>query len=218
MSFILDALKKSEQERARHEQPVTLELPRGKQRRVTPVWMVVVLLLLLVNCGLLVVMMQRKHESPEVAVRTTAPVAVTNKISAPMLNKPMRSLEEEAGMATPPAEEDVAVDDLPAAKTDSAHLPATVTANTGPRMVSASPGSVSTSNTLESLGGSVALGLPALKLDLHVYAQEPAQRFVFINGKRYHEGEVMAEGPTVEAINTQGAVLAWRGQSFLLPR
>jgi len=84
-------------------------------------------------------------------------------------------------------------------------------------MVTALPANTATP-TMESLGGPTALGLPELRLDLHVYGNDAKERMVFINGKRYREGEVLSEGPTVAAINSQGAVLAWRGQNFLLPR
>jgi hypothetical protein len=41
---------------------------------------------------------------------------------------------------------------------------------------------------------------------------------VFINGRRYTQGDSIAEGPRVEEITQDGAVLNYRGQRFLLPR
>jgi hypothetical protein len=61
-------------------------------------------------------------------------------------------------------------------------------------------------------------GLPELKLELHVYANDAAQRFVFINSHKYREGENLAEGPRVEQIRSDGVVLSLRGSRFLLPR
>jgi general secretion pathway protein B len=61
-------------------------------------------------------------------------------------------------------------------------------------------------------------GLPELKLELHVYSNDPAQRFVFINSHKYREGENLAEGPRVEEIRGDGVVLSLRGSRFLLPR
>jgi general secretion pathway protein B len=61
-------------------------------------------------------------------------------------------------------------------------------------------------------------GLPELSIDLHIYADDPAKRAVFINGRRYQQGAVLAEGPTVEEITREGAILRYRGQRFLLPR
>jgi general secretion pathway protein B len=59
-------------------------------------------------------------------------------------------------------------------------------------------------------------GVPPLHLDLHVYANEPQQRFVFVNSRKYREGDTLAEGPVVEQITTDGAVLNFRGSRFKL--
>lgn len=61
-------------------------------------------------------------------------------------------------------------------------------------------------------------GLPPLTLELHVYSPDPTQRAVFINGRRYLEGETTLEGADVVSISSEGAVMNYRGQRFLLPR
>ena len=71
---------------------------------------------------------------------------------------------------------------------------------------------------LDTLPPQVTSGLPVLNLDLHIFATNPAQRAVFINGRRYQEGDSLPEGVDVVAITTEGAVLRHRGQRFLLPR
>jgi general secretion pathway protein B len=58
--------------------------------------------------------------------------------------------------------------------------------------------------------------LPALHLDLHVYANQPQQRFIFVNSRKYREGETLQEGPVVEQITPDGAVLNFRGSRFKL--
>ena len=63
-----------------------------------------------------------------------------------------------------------------------------------------------------------ATGLPELTVDLHIYATDPAKRAVFINGHRYARGARLAEGPLVEDITPDGALLSYRGRRFLLPR
>ena len=41
---------------------------------------------------------------------------------------------------------------------------------------------------------------------------------MFINGRRYTRGDRIAEGPIVEEITREGALLSYRGRRFLLPR
>jgi len=60
--------------------------------------------------------------------------------------------------------------------------------------------------------------LPEMKLDIHVYSANPAERFVFVNMRKYVEGQSLSEGPLVERITPEGAVLNQRGTRFLLPR
>jgi general secretion pathway protein B len=67
-----------------------------------------------------------------------------------------------------------------------------------------------------NLTGSEAL--PELHLDVHVYATKPSDRFVYINMRKYHEGAVLQEGPTLEHVRRDGAVLNFHGVRFLLPR
>jgi general secretion pathway protein B len=60
--------------------------------------------------------------------------------------------------------------------------------------------------------------LPDLHLDIHVYSDQPADRFVFINMKKYKENSTLTEGPGVREITPDGVVLEHAGTAFLLPR
>jgi general secretion pathway protein B len=62
------------------------------------------------------------------------------------------------------------------------------------------------------------VNLPALSLDLHVFAAKPQDRFVMINMHKLHEGDATPEGVRVESITPEGAVLSKDGMRFLLPR
>ena len=56
-----------------------------------------------------------------------------------------------------------------------------------------------------------------LHLDLHVYYADPARRMVFVNGRKYVEGERLDDGPMVDEIVPDGVILDRGGQRFLLP-
>ena len=72
--------------------------------------------------------------------------------------------------------------------------------------------------TISEISLSGPNALPELHLDVHVYATKPAERFVYINMRKYHEGATLQEGPTVERIRRDGVVLNYQGLRFLLPR
>jgi len=60
--------------------------------------------------------------------------------------------------------------------------------------------------------------LPTLALNMHVYATDPAQRFVVLDGDRKAEGETIKDGLVLREIRTDGIVLEFRGQRFFYPR
>ena len=60
--------------------------------------------------------------------------------------------------------------------------------------------------------------LPPLKLTMHVFAQDPAQRFVILDGQRLAEGASPANGVVLEEIRRDGLVLSVNGQRLLLAR
>ena len=45
-----------------------------------------------------------------------------------------------------------------------------------------------------------------------MYANEPANRLVIVNGQVLHEGDTAAPGVTVEQIKLRSTVFAFRGQ------
>lgn len=64
---------------------------------------------------------------------------------------------------------------------------------------------------------SVRKDLPAIKLSMHVYAPEPAQRFIILNDSRMSEGDAQ-DDLALREIRPDGAVFEFRGQRFFYPR
>jgi general secretion pathway protein B len=56
---------------------------------------------------------------------------------------------------------------------------------------------------------------PPLRVEIHVYEQAQARRFVMVNGRKYREGERLAEGPSLVEIVPEGMVLEYRGEKVL---
>jgi general secretion pathway protein B len=68
---------------------------------------------------------------------------------------------------------------------------------------------------LQEMPEAYRANFPAITVDVHVYDDNPQLRFVMIGGKRYHEGDTLAEGPRILKIVPQGMVLDWQGQRVL---
>jgi general secretion pathway protein B len=216
MSFILDALRKSEIERQRQNGPSIVEIPVAREDRRLPIALVAIGLLLAVNVGVLLFFLLRDSGSPAVeatpAVAVVAPPAVATPAPLPP-GVPPAAMDPAFGPSALPglAFEEPAT--LPPDAPDPTLLP-DAPIDPGDAGVTYSPGP----QVVESLPRQAAAGLPALSVDLHIFSDEPAKRAVFINGRRYTQGDRIIEGPMVEEITPEGAVLRHRGQRFLLPR
>jgi general secretion pathway protein B len=60
--------------------------------------------------------------------------------------------------------------------------------------------------------------LPDLTPTMHVYADDPHQRFVVVKGDRHVEGDDLGDGVTLREIRPDGMVLEFKGQRFVYPR
>lgn len=58
---------------------------------------------------------------------------------------------------------------------------------------------------------------PPLRVDVHVYDEDPARRWVMVNGNKAVEGTTLAEGPRVAEIAPDGIVFDFRGRSARFP-
>jgi general secretion pathway protein B len=58
--------------------------------------------------------------------------------------------------------------------------------------------------------------LPALKVSMHMWAPDAGNRFAIIDGTRVNEGDRLGDA-TVEAIQQDAVMLAWRGRRIRLP-
>jgi hypothetical protein len=60
------------------------------------------------------------------------------------------------------------------------------------------------------------VALPELTLQLISYSEDPSQRFVFINGFRYGQGQRVQNGPLIVTISADSVVLQQQGRDFVL--
>jgi len=68
------------------------------------------------------------------------------------------------------------------------------------------------------LPDAVRADVPEIKFSVLVYATDPAQRFVLINGQRLTEGDSVKPGLVVEEIQRDGVLFSYRLYRFLVKR
>lgn len=226
MSLILDALKKSDNERKRQSSPSISDVRNAEKKPETPRWIFGFIALLIINLIVLVFVLTRGEkvsepalpkvaiEEPEVAASIPPP----DYSGARGEREAVRSLAAEVNpSASPPVAARSPAQDTPAPVTTSAPAAAATSQNDA-AMERFSATDTRDLPTLASLRSNGAISLPELHIDLHVYNGDPARRLVFVNGTKYGEGQTLSEGPVVSAIRQDGVVLTHRGVEFLLPR
>ena len=251
MSFILDALKKSELERQRQSVPGLMDAPVRARRNRLPKWALVLGVLLGVNLAVLTVILVKRGapsmQAPAHALRAAprhdaetsrqapataagaAPSAGATSSSgaapsdAASADRPFSPMDQapvyapEIPVVSDPSRPSNAVSAPRAAALRSSGEPAA--RRSDPLLTpSEPPESQEVLPTISEISLAESQALPELHLDVHVFATRPAERFVYINMRKYHEGSVLQEGPLVEHIRRDGVALNYRGLRFLLPR
>jgi general secretion pathway protein B len=193
MSIILDALRRADQSRDEHERSsVPVRAPSSRRRRGTR-WMTLAAVLVGLNLVAAAIWISRPGVGPE-----PQPVAVT----------PPRPPSGRATSAPPTT--------TLAAPVDRVDAPARPVAEVVAELVPV------TAATGAPLLGELSLAfrqtLPSVRLDVHVYADDPERRFIMLDLERLQEGGISRSGLEVVEILQDGVILRWRGQDFLQPR
>jgi len=283
MSFILDALKKSESDRQRQTGPALFEVKVAPPKAPFPVWAVAIVALLVVNMiivGWLLLRRPSRGDETVVATQNTAPATSAPTQAAFVPNGPSTngSMASPSATQTPPPTSTNPSANAPSDEGASGFAPQPVQpANAQQNPAMSSPRTQQSSQTTPQPGqparlperdqneptltaagtdtgaspddfapaadpgsplfkGHVKRGtesgymlyqdlavttgadLPQLRLDLHVYATKPQDRFALINMRKLHEGDSLQGGVRVEAITPDGVVMSHNGTKFLLPR
>lgn len=246
MSFILDALKKSETDRQRQASPALFEVKVAAPRHRLPPWAIGLAVLLGVNALVLGWFLLRPSATPETA-RAESPAGSPANLAASATPPPPATQSPQAAgtMMTLPATVTVTIPSSPGVNVATHPGPGIVAPSVEPPLVeepflSGSEPAVPPDYDVRdyqpaitaSEAGAIAqdsggvpsrdevlargASLPELRLDLHVYHEDPASRFVFINMRKLREGESLPDGVRVEEITRRGARLSYRGTQFAL--
>ena len=228
MSLILEALRKSEAQRRRATVPdVYAELPpapaaRSRLGTAGIVWIALAALLLL---GLWIARAALAPATPAITPAGPAATIATPEASLP----PVRHLSPPASPArtTPDASTTAKAYTLtrptPAARVEPVSIDpprAPITPITPPSVMAA-PATTAMSSpaatlSLADLSVDERKDLPPLKMSMHLWNDDPAQRLVIIDGDRLHEGDRIGDA-VVTSIVSDGVLLDWNGRRLKLP-
>lgn len=194
MSYILDALRKSDQQRQHGMAPTlaTAPLPaptsntRGKPARL----FISLLALLLIGIGLSIGWLRPWQGEP------AAPTPSPSRATPPPEAATPQAMPIPAARTVSKPESDVPLPMATAPTVQPAAAPAPIP------MVKVEP----------PVSG--RQDLPRVTITVHAYSPDPAERLAAINGRMLHEGDEVEPGLKLERITADGVVLNYKGRRF----
>lgn len=240
MSLILDALKRAERERNAEGGPAPGEVsvPAAGRSLPRPRWWLVAVALVVIGATAIGWKLWR-NRAPH-----AEPPPVAEPAQAPVIMARPPPVETPAPAVVPGTETVASLDDLtdepvlepapltpapgpapapaPAAAPAPAPSEAAASAQPAPAPTTTAPAEMPQALTqpaplrkFREMPPDYRADFPALKVEIHVYEKAAQQRFVMVNGRRYREGERLAEGPQIVEIVPEGIVLEYRGEKVL---
>ncbi len=204
MSYILEALKKAEENRRKTELPGLLNdldqtAMRPQRLRYLPHLLVAALL---INAGMFLWWLHPWEKTKSAAVVSVSPSPQT--FFTPPVQVPP-GVEEKIPVRDKDYNQ-AAVKDIKKDTENSRPVPAEVGART-----------IGTTRedrkvySLNDLPPSVRQTLPDIAISGHSYSADPSSRIVFINGKTMREGQVVTGDLRLEQITSDGIILSYHG-------
>ncbi|MBA4391623.1 MAG: hypothetical protein C0399_11915 [Syntrophus sp. (in: bacteria)] len=225
MSYILDALKKVEQKRAREELPNKLTFPgelppERKKRSLWPYFLLAALLLNAAVIAFLVsspwsdkggtiaqesVLRQPAATEDRSIVRETLKGSEEGSLKKDVTSSSTRAVEKEAKEAAVP---------VPAKTLVSEHIP--IEQKPGQKKVATPP--IDRLFSLSELPPVVKSTLPEFRVSGHAYSPDRHTRVARVNDKILQEGQELAPGLRLEEIIPEGIIFSYQGYRFRVNR
>jgi general secretion pathway protein B len=235
MSFILDALRKSEAERQREAVPTVARTPLAPVRRQVPLWswaLIGALSLIVITLGVawwqsigfgpgedptLADTVPAGFAAPETALAGNAARTVnTSPASGPGASSPTNSAPNATlDLASGQSSRQSSPMDRGSLSGRSASLPETLDSAPTAETVRSEADQAAPLHPIGELAF-IDPNQPTFRLDLLAYHSDPDRAYAIVNGRRYRTGERTASGPSVTDIRRDGVVLTHRGERFLL--
>jgi len=213
MSYILDALNKSETNRsatlatdtAQPDKPGTPVSP-GRSR-----WPIILFIVAIVSATGLWLMSANKH-ALLTPIRTVSPSITTTEAPYPAAkqwtHQQLPSADIKPVVAEAPTLAVLATDE------ELTQLRAADITDSEPADASSESESYVNIPDRSQLPSAQQAELPDLRIEGHIYDETPARRMVIINGQIGHEKQRLGNGLTIEEITTDGAILSHHGTAF----
>ncbi|MDX1592674.1 MAG: general secretion pathway protein GspB [Gammaproteobacteria bacterium] len=227
MSYILDALRRADDERRRHPLRTPAFVPgddlaprAGPPRRKLPYLLLAVAALLGAVTWWLIATPAPDRETRPATALPTPPAAVILDAPSAVANLPPTG-DRASSDRLPDAPREAAGRAIAAVGLDGGPAaPAEETSGAQPPHDPAHAEGEPTDPAVpwHALSPEQREGLTRPRLDVHVYADVPEKRFVMIGMRRFREGDRLGDGALLERIDAEGIVLVHGDLRYAVPR
>ena len=233
MSYILDALRKSDQQRQRGAAPTLLVAQASAvEPKQTAFLSYGLPALLLVCAGVAIGWLrpwQAEQEAPAVQAVAAKPPELSPRAVAPEGQEMERAAQPELQLQRPtpvaqPAQASVKPKAPARARTETRSAPPKALAAVADEAASVPKESVvsaaadaaraQTPISMAELPASVQQELPAMTISVHAYSDKPGDRMVGINNRMLREGDSVVPGLKLEQITPDGMIFSYLGYNF----
>lgn len=231
MSFILDALRKSDQQRQRSAAPtLTTAQSAITETRKPPLLWYGLIATVLVGAGVLIGWLQRIPPQQAASASVASPAVMPTERAretpvfapAPFPAAPEIQRQAEPQLAknsslpapAPGAEDRKTRAPLEPAPSVPAVVPLPAREAAAPKLPEVSAQSDALLSSPAELPPAIQQELPKLSILAHSYSNKPKARFVFINDQMVHEEEYPAPGLKLEQITPDGMIFSYKGYRF----
>jgi general secretion pathway protein B len=210
MSYILEALKKSEQERGHGSVPGVQTIHSSSlnyHHDKKSIWPLLLIALVFVNITVLVYFVLTKEQPLTVAVsqkQTSNDIVIEPAQTLSNLNTPQ---EETARTVAPKNVEQIT------APPQTASYPDDEIVNPSTQTIAQIKQSVETVD-LHDIPLNIRQHIPAMEFSAHVYSTNASQRSLVINGHFMEEGDSVANDLILSEITSDGAIFNFQGYRF----
>ena len=226
MSYILEALKKSSEERSRlvcvaaSDGPAVSDASHVARRPARwPVAMIGVgALAVIAFFGIGAAQRNETPASPATVAKTNDLAGISDTAAtADVAKNPERTDAAPAKVKTRPAKDPAPQSPPSAPPADVAPPPKKVAARPAPppevpmALAASGPAPQAAADSRNEMPPALLQQVLAIPISAHIYSSKPAERMVIINGRAVHEGDSLPSGALVEQITPDGISVSFQG-------
>jgi general secretion pathway protein B len=231
MSYILDALKKAERERGIAQVPTLATVHDVRERPRVRSWLVLSICVLGIAASLWFLRPALRTDVKPISSRTRGPDRVANQLGVERNQEaaavPTASSSLQTSRSAAPSEESETEAPVPAVTRSAANerrLSSTTQVASAPPRNTAEPvplrpppssagrssaeEKLSAPDTAQPKSTSLKEAMAKMTMSILLFSDDKAERLVFINGRKYVEGDYVEGDYLLEIITSEGAVLS----------